>query len=196
VAKCAVGCGVGAGVPTGTGDVGVGPPRPVDFGVGEPCNCVPGVPVGFGLTDGDSVPAAAPGFAGLNPPLLPLNGVAITLGLAVADGLKPPGGVEAPKTVAPGFGEAVGNWPPFSTLIGVTVGFGRFAGVGFSLANLDLSSLSIFVLTPFQPLSMTGFGFLIVAGGSLVATGFNFVPGPVTLSTPLLMLEPGVFPGW
>jgi hypothetical protein len=136
------------------------------------------------------------GFAGLNPPL-PLNGVAITLGLPVASGLTPPGGVEAPNAVAPGLGVAPGNTPPFKTLTtGVTVGFGRFAGVGFSRANSDLSSLSVLASTPFHPLSTTGFGFLIVVVGSLVATGFNFVPGPVTLSTPLLMVDAGFFPGW
>ena len=78
--------------------------------------------------------------------------------------------------------------------IRVTVGFGRFDGVGFSLTNLDLSSLSVFVSTPFQPLSTTGFAFLIVATGSLVAVGLRIVPGPVTFNTPLLMFEPGVFP--
>jgi hypothetical protein len=105
--------------------------------------------------------------------------------------------VEAPNTVPLGLGLAPGKTPPFKTFTtGATVGFGRFDGVGFSLANLDLSSLSVLVSMPFQPLSLTGLGFLIVADGSFVATGFNFVPGPVTLSTPLLMLEPGVFPGW
>ena len=153
------------------------------------------MPVSFGVAEGDFVPAPAPGLAGLNPPLFPLNGVAVPLGLPVPDGLTPPGGVEAPNTVAPGFGVAAGDAPPLKSFTpGVTVGFGRFDGVGFSLTNLDLSSLSVFVSIPFQPLSTTGFAFLIVATGSLVAVGFRVVPGPVTFSTPLLMFEPGVFP--
>ena len=197
---------VGFGLPVGNPGV-TAPPGlpgvPVGFGLPEGNPGVtappglPGVPVGFGVPEGDFVTPAAPGFAGLNPPLtLPFSGVALPFGPPVGDGLTPPGGVEAPKAVAPGFGEAVGNGPPLSTRIGATVGFGRFGGVGFSLAILVLSSFAVFGSTPFQPLSTTGCGFLIVAGGSFVATGFNFVPGPVTFSTPLLMLEPGVFPGW
>jgi len=87
------------------------------------------VAVGFGIPEGDFVTPAAPGFAGLNPPLtLPFSGVALPFGPLVGNGLTPPGGVDAPKTVAPGFGEAAGDRPALSTLIGVTVGLGRFGG--------------------------------------------------------------------
>jgi len=52
-----------------------------------------GVPVSFGVAEGAFVPAPAPGFAGLNPPLFPLTGVAVPLGLPAPDGFMPPGGV-------------------------------------------------------------------------------------------------------
>jgi hypothetical protein len=130
--------------------------------------------------------------------MLPFNGVAVPFGtVPVGVALTPPGGVAAPKAVAPGFGVAVGKAPPFKRVAtGETVGFGRLAGVGFCWANLVLSSVSVFGSTPFHPLSTTGFAFLIVVTGSFVAVAFKVVAGPVIFSCPLLMLDPGVFPFW
>jgi hypothetical protein len=52
--------------------------------------------------------------------MLPFNGVAVPFGPPVGDGLMPPGGVDAPKAVAPGFGEAIGDGPALSSLIGAS----------------------------------------------------------------------------